>query len=462
MPARGRRARGRRLLDRRPARRPTAPRVDLSALRRQGRAALADRARLPARACIAHPRITLHGPAPAPLPKAEPPKYVILWVMDALRADKIPIVHARRARADAELRRAREVVDGVPPVLRSGQRVADQPLEHVDLAVSGGAQRAARRRSAAPGASTASSTSSATQLADAGFHTIGVTGNGFVNEDGGYARGFDEFRNMMRENGVDNNVIFGEKIVDAALDKLDKHRDGPTFLFLGTIDTHGPWIARKPWIDITCRARTTARSRSSAPRRISASAGSMGCSIIPPPADIERLRAIYDCAVSYHDQQLGRLVAKLKSWGIWDQTMLIVTADHGEELFEDGRCGHGGSLRDTLVHVPLLVHYPPLFPAGTISTRAPRASISCRRSSTRSACRRSTPAGRAARAARARRRRGLGAAVVRVAVRVRARDAARPLEGEHRQVGVPIPLRCRRRSGRDERLAAAHRSSAGC
>jgi hypothetical protein len=46
--------------------------------------------------------------------------------------------------------------------------------------------------------------------------------------------------------------------------------------------------------------------------------------------------------------------------------MLIVTADHGEELFEDKRCGHGGSLRDTLIRVPLLVHDPARFPGGTI------------------------------------------------------------------------------------------------
>src|SRR5258706_5661450 len=42
-------------------------------------------------ATLVHPAITLHGPAPTPLPKAEPPRYIILWVMDALRADKIPI-----------------------------------------------------------------------------------------------------------------------------------------------------------------------------------------------------------------------------------------------------------------------------------------------------------------------------------------------------------------------------------
>jgi arylsulfatase A-like enzyme len=92
----------------------------------------------------------------------------------------------------------------------------------------------------------------------------------------------------------------------------------------------------------------------------------MGCSIIPPKEDIERLRAIYDSAVSYIDQQVGRVVGKLKAWGIWDQTLLIITADHGEELFEDTRCGHGASLRDSLTRVPLLVHDPARFPGGTI------------------------------------------------------------------------------------------------
>src|SRR5690606_753753 len=94
--------------------------------------------------------------------------------------------------------------------------------------------------------------------------------------------------------------------------------------------------------------------------------GRMGCSVIPPARDIERLRAIYDSAISYQDQQLGRFIDQLQSWGIWDETMLVITADHGEEFFEDGRCGHGGSLRDSLIRVPLLVHDPSRFPGGTI------------------------------------------------------------------------------------------------
>jgi arylsulfatase A-like enzyme len=46
--------------------------------------------------------------------------------------------------------------------------------------------------------------------------------------------------------------------------------------------------------------------------------------------------------------------------------MLIIVADHGDELFEDGRVGHGASVRESLVHVPLIIHYPPMFPAARV------------------------------------------------------------------------------------------------
>ena len=68
--------------------------------------------------------------------------------------------------------------------------------------------------------------------------------------------------------------------------------------------------------------------------------------------------------------------------------MIIFTADHGEELWDHGKIGHGQSLREELVHVPLLISYPPLFPPGkSVATRASRSSTFCPRSSTRSAAR---------------------------------------------------------------------------
>lgn len=340
-------------------------RVDLAAM--AGRVvALTLTARNCKWATLRAPRITLHGPEPVALPSAEPPRYVILWVMDALRADKIPIF-TPGARAQTpnfeELAKTSTVfrqyyVQGnESQTSHSSMWTGLYPAVHnVRLAGVGGAWRIGSQFDLL-----------AQEVAGAHYTTLAVTGNGYVNEDGGYARGFQEFRNMMRETGVENGIIYGQQIVDAALSKLDHHRSDPTYLFLGTIDTHGPWIARKPWIDIYSPPPYHGPFQEyGTAKDLGFKAGSMGCSVIPPPADVERLRAIYDSAISYHDVQVGRLVQQLKAWGIWGQTMLIITADHGEELFEDQRCGHGGSLRDSLTRVPMLIHDPSRFPPGTI------------------------------------------------------------------------------------------------
>lgn len=342
-----------------------AARVDLTKMAGQV-VAMSLVARDCAKAKITNARITLIGPAPVPLPAAAPPRYVILWIMDALRADKIPIF-TPGARAQTpnfdELAKSSTVfrqyyVQGnESQTSHSSMWTGVYPAVHnVRLAGVGGTWKLPADLPAI-----------AAELSEAGMYTTAVTGNGFVNADGGYARGFKEFRNMMREKGIINGIIYGEAIVDAALGQLDKRRTDPTYLFMGTIDTHGPWIARKPWIDIYSPGRYTGPFQEfGTAKDLGFKPGSMGCSIIPPPEDVERLRAIYDSAVSYHDKQVGRLIAQLKSWGIWDQTMLLITADHGEELFEDRRCGHGGSLRDSLTRVPLLVHDPSRFPGGTI------------------------------------------------------------------------------------------------
>jgi arylsulfatase A-like enzyme len=171
----------------------------------------------------------------------------------------------------------------------------------------------------------------------------------------------------MREPAAAGGIVYGNTVVNAALGQLERHRDHPAYLFLGTVDCHAPWIVRRPWIDIYSPPPYDGPFQEfGTAKELGLKATSMGCSRVPPKRDIERLVAIYDSAISYQDRELGRLIAQLKSWGIWDETMLIITADHGEELFEFGQCGHGSSLRDLLIRVPLLIHDPARFPGGTI------------------------------------------------------------------------------------------------
>jgi len=71
-----------------------------------------------------------------------------------------------------------------------------------------------------------------------------------------------------------------------------------------------------------------------------------------------RLWAMYCLNVAWADEQLGRLVDALRASGEWDHTLLVVTANHGEEFGEKGQILHGGNLGRQLLEVPLIVKLP--------------------------------------------------------------------------------------------------------
>jgi len=80
-------------------------------------------------------------------------------------------------------------------------------------------------------------------------------------------------------------------------------------------------------------------------------------------ADIPVIRALYDGDVADVDERLGRLFDKMKENGLLERTIVVVSADHGEELFEHGWVGHAstsydGKLYDELIRIPLLIRLP--------------------------------------------------------------------------------------------------------
>ena len=71
-----------------------------------------------------------------------------------------------------------------------------------------------------------------------------------------------------------------------------------------------------------------------------------------------QLIARYDGAIAYADQEIGRLLGALRARGLEKRTLVVVTADHGEEFYDHGGWGHGQSLHEELVHVPLILRHP--------------------------------------------------------------------------------------------------------
>jgi arylsulfatase A-like enzyme len=188
----------------------------------------------------------------------------------------------------------------------------------------------------------------------AGKYAAGVSANGYIRPARGFGTSWDQFVNHIEK----SLGLKGADVVEKGLSFITPKKDQPWFLYLGLIDTHVTWRAKSPWIekyDPGYKGKYETQYGDDG-------RGGFGKNLTDKEKD--HIRAIYDSNVSYQDDLLGKLVEKLQSWGIYDDTMIVVTADHGDEQWEDGdRVGHAGSQRETVVHVPLLIHYPPMFPA---------------------------------------------------------------------------------------------------
>lgn len=142
-------------------------------------------------------------------------------------------------------------------------------------------------------------------------------------------------------------TIRGKVVVDSLFDELDaRDRDQPFFAWTHLMDLHAPLHPPSiregglAWSDATAR-------------HLFADAGRMANQHTPA------YETMYDSALRYVDTQIGRVIDYLQREEVWDETILVVTADHGEALFERGVYGHQyHNLFDELLHVPFLVRTP--------------------------------------------------------------------------------------------------------
>ena len=141
------------------------------------------------------------------------------------------------------------------------------------------------------------------------------------------------------------------EVVDAALDFLDARRGQPTFLFLHTMDAHTPYQPPPPFD----------RQFGPHPEPGRAAAEPSDYRV---PNDLDRIVGQYDGAVAYGDQQFGRLLHGLRERGLYERALVVFLSDHGEEFLDHGGWVHGHTLYDELVRVPLVVKYPERRDAG--------------------------------------------------------------------------------------------------
>ncbi len=178
-------------------------------------------------------------------------------------------------------------------------------------------------------------------LARAGYATAAVTENAMLLGSSGFYRGFDvyrEHRDTLKQRGGGIDRTFGDGI-----SWLARHRNDLFFLFLHTYEVHVPH-----------RDVADALPDLPEPDREALSASEYRW---------EKLRRSYAAGVRYADGAVERLFGELARLDLLDDTLVVITADHGEELGEHGRFGHSQTVYDEVLRIPLLLWRPGLVPA---------------------------------------------------------------------------------------------------
>jgi arylsulfatase A-like enzyme len=213
----------------------------------------------------------------------------------------------------------------------------------------------------------------AEMLQRAGYRTVGFADNANISPAFNFQQGFDDYRylapdfffwadepasqlalysglRLVRERflarRVDvHNYYQPAEVVTAAVKAwlaAPKPDQRPFFLFVHYMDPHDPYFVHP--FDGEGYARVANPN--------------------PPPEVAEKYRRLYDGEIAYLDQHLGALFDDLKARGLYDSSLVMLTADHGEEFHEHGGWWHGTTLYDEQIHVPLIVK-PPGTPAAT-------------------------------------------------------------------------------------------------
>ncbi len=202
-------------------------------------------------------------------------------------------------------------------------------------------------------------------LSASGIHTTGLSAHSWLNAGGRFAREFDEFRDLSVELDFKDMTAYPDatQLVDEAIAWLETHPGRDFALYLHFMDTHFPHLLgedARGYLGDAPRPETFDDDARTLEGGLRDATG----------AEREYLDAVYDGSLRAADRQIGRLLDYLKANGTLDDTLIVITSDHGEHLWEmRSRFGHRGRWLENLARIPLILFYPGRLEPDRVSTR---------------------------------------------------------------------------------------------
>lgn len=217
----------------------------------------------------------------------------------------------------------------------------------------------------------------AERFQEAGYETAGFFAGPYLHPAFGFGQGFERYENctsyaaeldgkpssawsmdpkVMRESHED---VTNPTVLSKFTSWFQGRSKKPFFAFVHLWDAHFDFVPPPPW---------NRRFDPEYTGKVDGRGFFFDETIAPgmPKRDLEHLIALYDGEIGWTDEHVGRICALLQAASVLDDTIVVVTSDHGTEFFEHGRKGHRQTLYDEVLRVPFLLRYPGRVPAGAV------------------------------------------------------------------------------------------------
>jgi arylsulfatase A-like enzyme len=195
----------------------------------------------------------------------------------------------------------------------------------------------------------------------ADYATGAVTENGFLVRQMGFGRGFDDYYEIKDVLLFDKLLLaggFARDVFERGKSWIREKSAQKFFLFLHTYEVHDPYLPPPPYDTMFLDTPDDYREHL---KKFRQHLGRIDTRQFPP----EFIRAQYEGEIRYVDALVKDLIAFIREQGLAEKTLIIITSDHGEQLFERNNIvGHGYYTFDTESHVPFIMWMPGTIPAG--------------------------------------------------------------------------------------------------
>lgn len=233
------------------------------------------------------------------------------------------------------------------------------------------------------------------------YQTVGFSNNPWISANFGFDRGFDSFFEIWRTTYNQSFLKKALKMVKRALPQRfhpiindirsrlswffsydsgakntiavmkkwfskNYQKDIPLFVFFNFMEPHLPYTPPPPFNKLFIEDKLSKKNI----RKINQDHLKLVANEVEMDSeDFEILKSLYDGEIAYLDTKLQNIFDLFRNMGLFDETIWIITSDHGENIGEHNLMGHQFCLYDTLIRVPLILRYPEIFPKGKTEDR---------------------------------------------------------------------------------------------